>query len=405
MMRKIEDYRNIVGDEIIAEIEMEAAKIEGKNIAHINSTYFGGGVAEILESYVPLLNSLGIKAEWDIIKGSPEFYTITKKFHNALQGSEINLTAIKKEIYLATNELNSIIHRFDQDLIIIHDPQPLPLIKFCEKKQPWIWRCHIDLSNPNRTIWNFLKPMIEQYDAMIVHLNEYKRKDLRIPQHSILPAIDPLSSKNQELSDYTISKYLYKYKIERNKPIITQVSRFDKWKNPLRVIEIYQAVKKAVDCKLVLIGSLAWDDPEAPKIYQQVIEKIEDDEDVIVITEHNNILVNILQRVSSAVLQLSLKEGFGLTVSEAMWKGRPVIGSSVGGIPKQIKHGETGFLIDITKPDWKRECKEILIKLLKNEKLRERIGEKAREHVRKHFLLPRYLLDEIRVCRKILASG
>jgi len=266
MQRKaIEDYREIVGDEYIASIFKKARKLYGKHILHVNSTYQGGGVAEILVSLVPLLNNIGISTGWRILHGTPDFFTITKKIHNALQGEKINLSKIKKILYRETVKDFSIYTHIHHDCVIIHDNQPLPLIEFYNKRQPWIWRCHVDLSAPQKELWDFLLPFILRYDKVIVSNKNCKRKGLPVEQKIIHPAIDPLSPKNKELSNNDIKKYLKKNNIPTDKPLITQISRFDKWKDPLGVVDIFKLVRKKVDCRLVLCGGMATDDPEASR--------------------------------------------------------------------------------------------------------------------------------------------
>ncbi|OGC02225.1 glycosyl transferase family 1, partial [candidate division KSB1 bacterium RBG_16_48_16] len=312
-MKRLDDYRHIVGDKLIHEIYRKARKLYGKRIVHINSTYAGGGVAEMLDSLVPLLNDAGVATDWRIIRGTPDFFAITKKFHNALQGDKINLTLIKKMIYLRASEEFSIYALIDHDCVIIHDPQPLALIQFCSKRQPWVWRCHIDISNPNKRLWEFLKGFLLRYDQIILSNKEYQKEDIPVEQKIFQPVIDPLSPKNFELSERDIHKYLKKFKVPTDKPLVTQISRFDKWKDPLGVIDIFKRVKSVVDCRLVLCGSMAADDPEGWQIFDKVRKSANKSiakGDVILITSENNILVNALQRVSSVVVQKSLREGF-----------------------------------------------------------------------------------------------
>lgn len=385
---EIDDYQEILGNEAINQLKNKADKFSDKHIANVNSTFSGGGVAEILNQLVTLLNSLGIETGWRVLKGSPDFFQVTKKFHNALQGGEINMTDIKKDIYLKGNQWNSQMnHLEDHDLVIVHDPQPLPFVKYEPKEQPWIWRCHIDLTQPNSIIWNYLSGFVEEYDEVIMTSEDYKQS-IETPQRIIKPSIDPLSTKNKDLDKETISKYLHKNDIERDKPIITQISRFDKWKDQLGVIDVYKEVKKEIDCKLVLMGEMAFDDPEAPEYYQKVVEKSKGDDDIILITQRNDLLVNILQRVSDVVLQKSIKEGFGLTISEAMWKGTPVIGTDISGIRDQIKDGETGFLVEN-----KTECAGKIKKILGDNDLKEKLGRNARKHVKENFLITRQVRD------------
>ncbi len=402
MKTNLENYKDIVGNKVIDKIIQESEELRGKHILHINSTYNGGGVAEILNSLVPLMNSIGIDTGWRILHGNPEFFTVTKKFHNALQGGKIDISEIKK-IFIETNERFSEYTHINHDLVIIHDPQPLPLINFYKKKQPWIWRCHVDLSNPNPNLWNFIKNFIMKYNAVILSNEQYKKDDLSIEQRIIYPAIDPLSTKNMNVSEKIISEMLEKFKIKTDKPIITQISRFDKWKDPLGVIEVFRNVKKSVDCRLILCGDHASDDPESGAMYSMVKEKAKDlieSGDVILITEENNLLVNVLQRISDIIIQKSLKEGFGLTVTEAMWKERPVVASNVGGIKLQIKNGENGFLID---PSDKKGFSDVIIRILNHPELAKKIGRNAKENVRENFLITRLLMDHMKLANDFLS--
>lgn len=399
MTRKIEDYREIVGDEIIHEIFRKARKFSHRHIVHINSTYQGGGVAEILASLVPLMNDVGIFTGWRILHGSPDFFAISKKFHHALQGDPINLTSLKKEIYLEQNEYFARFTHLNHDLVIVHDLQPLPMISFYRKRQPWVWRCHVDLSNPNPELWEYLKGFILRYDMVIVSHEKYKRHDLPVPQVVQHPTIDPLSAKNKPLDNNTIKKYLDKYGISNDKPIITQISRFDRWKDPEGVIKVFEVVKKAVDCRLVLCGNLATDDPEGRKIYERVLQKARNMNDVILILEENNILVNALQSTAAVVLQKSLKEGFGLTVTEALWKKRSVVASNVGGILLQIIDGKTGFLVE---PNDIAGWAKRVIQILKEPELARELGENGHTYVRENFLMTRSLLDYLNLMNGLL---
>lgn len=392
-MKKLSDYRKIVGDKVISDIYRKARRIYGKAVLNINSTYMGGGVAEILNSLAPLLNDVGVDAGWRIIRGTPDLFSITKKFHNALQGDTINLTEMKKRLYIQANEDFSQYTHINHDCVIIHDPQPLPLISFYKKRQPWVWRCHIDLSHPNEELWDFLKSFILRYDIVIISNEKYKKKDLPMEQRIIAPVIDPLTSKNFELSDKDISKYLKKFEVPTDKPFITQISRFDKWKDPLGVVEIFKLVKEKVDCRLILCGSMASDDPEGIQIYDKVKQKAKNytnNGDIILITSENNILVNALQRKSSVIIQKSIKEGFGLTVTEALWKETPVLASNVGGIPLQVKNENNGFLFD---PQDIEGFAAKTIEILKNPDLSKELGKRAKESVRKNFLITRLLSD------------
>lgn len=389
----LKNYRRYVGDSVIDEILSRSEKLMTKHIVCISSTHQGGGVAELLNNLVFLFDEVGIDFGWRILHGTPDFFSITKKFHNSLQGEKINLTERKKKIYCEVNSRFSKFTHLKHDLVIVHDPHPLPLINFYKKKQPWIFRCHIDLSNPDPEVWRYLKTFINKYDHMVVSHKDYIRHDLTVPQSIVYPAIDPLALKNEPLSEKRIFKYLAKFDIYPNKPIVAQISRFDKWKDPLGVIKIFEQARKEVDCQLVLLGSFATDDPEGLTIFEKVAKAAEKSKyatDIKVLVIDNNILVNCLQRASVVIIQKSLKEGFGLTVSEALFKGRPVVASSVGGIPLQVIDGVNGFLHD---PRDIKGFAQSLVRLLNSVSLREEFGKKGKEHIRQNFLITRLMLD------------
>ncbi|MBD3168853.1 MAG: glycosyltransferase [candidate division Zixibacteria bacterium] len=375
----VEDYEKIVGYETVERVLNKAEPLRDLHVTHINSTYYGGGVAEVLSSFVLMMNSVGIKTGWRVLQGSPDYFGITKKIHNALQGSDINLSDRKKKIYEDTILENAIRNHLDHDIVIIHDPQPLPMINHYRKRGPWIWRCHIDLTNPNRELWNYLTRFIEKYDAVILSLEEYKR-ELETPQRFFPPAINPFSIKNKELSEHEIKERLEHYNIPTDLPLVVQISRFDKWKDPEGVIEAFNIIRKEVDCTLVLLGNVATDDPEGEKVYKSLLDKR--DERLIILSRQDTALVNALQRKAAVVIQKSKREGFGLTVTEAMWKGSPVVGGNVGGIKYQIKDGENGFLVNSVE-----ETAERVVQLLKDKQLCRNIGENAKETVKQKFLL------------------
>ena len=395
-MHGLEDYRRIVGDKVIGKIARKARDLYGKHILHINSTYQGGGVAEILNNLVPLMNDVGIDTGWRTLHGFPDFFEVTKKFHNALQGESIHFTERKKRLYYQANGDFATYTHIDHDCIIIHDPQPLPLIKFYKKRQPWIWRCHVDLSSPNEMLWEFLTTFMLRYDVVILSNKNYVKKDLPVEQVVIYPAIDPLSSKNMDIPESDIAKCLKKYGISMDKPFITQISRFDKWKDPGGVIKVFKLVKEKIDCRLVLCGNLATDDPEGIKIYERTereAQKLIEKDDVVLVTDpaaSNFIFINSLQRKSSVIVQKSSKEGFGLVVTEALWKGTPVVASNVGGIPLQIKDGENGFLLDFADT---QGFADKIVTLLKDPALARDMGRKGKEHVKNKFLITRLLID------------
>ena len=398
----LDRFGDILGDEAIENIYAEASSLSEETLVHINSTYQGGGVAEILNSLIILMNDVGIKTDWRVLHGNPDFFSVTKKFHNALQGEKINLTDLKKKIYYITNANNAIFTHLNHDFVIVHDPQPLPIITCYKKRQSWVWRCHIDISDPMKALWNYLKMFILKYDAMIVSMDKFRERDLPdhiMPQYIIRPSINPLNIKNANISESTISKYMEKMGITQDKPIISQVSRFDKWKDPEGMIRIFRLIKKKVDCKLVLMGSMATDDPEGQDIFENVEKTVGDDKDIHLVMNAPDIAVNALQRASSVVIQRSLKEGFAITVSEALWKGTPVVASSVGGIPSQVIDGKDGYLLEPMDLDG---FADKIIHLINNPDVAKKMGQYGRNHVKNNFLITRHLLDYIHLMKKLI---
>jgi trehalose synthase len=381
---QIEDYEPLVGTEVIQRIRDKSAKLKGLRVANFNSTYYGGGVAEIISSLTLLMNSLGLRAEWRVIQGRPDFFSITKKMHNALQSAEIDLSKIKKEIFEQVIYENSVRNFLDHDFIIVHDPQPLPLIEHYEKKCPWLWRCHLDLSRPDTETWKYLRRWIDNYDAVILSCREFAQ-EMKPPQRVMMPAIDPFTIKNRPLSDNEIDERLAHYEIPTDLPLVVQISRFDPWKDPKGVVEAFKLARKQIDARLVLLGNFATDDPEGEEIFQSLCA-CRDDRILILTSGDDTALVNALQTRATVVLQKSLREGFGLTVAEAMWKGTPVIGGNVGGIRYQIEDGANGFLVSSVEETAKR-----IVELVNDKELRDEMGAKARETARKNFLLTRYL--------------
>lgn len=377
----VSDYEQYVGAQTVERLIKKAKQIQDLHVVHVNSTYYGGGVAELLSSMTLLLNDLGVKTGWRIIFGPSDFFRITKNMHNAIQGGDINLSDYTKKIYESTVYENSIRMTLDHDVVVIHDPQPLPIINHYRKKGPWIWRCHIDLSNPNMELWNYLKTYIEKYDAAIVSIKDYAQ-EISVPQLFFMPAIDPFATKNKDLDEKIIDNRLKHYDIPTDLPLVVQISRFDRWKDPEGVIKAFNIACKQVDCTLVLLGNIATDDPEGQEVFESLLEY--QDERIIIRSVEDAVLVNALQRRAAVILQKSIREGFGLTVTEAMWKGTPVIGGKVGGIPSQIQDGINGFLVTSIE-----EAAERIVQLVKDEDLRQRMGKEARETVRKNFLLIR----------------
>ena len=404
-MKSLDDYLEIVSEKVLGQIYQKAHRLINKHIVHINSTAHGGGVAEILNNLIVLLNDIGVDAGWRVLIGQSDFFSITKKFHNGLQGNSINLSNIKKKLYLETNDRFSHFTHLDHDCVIVHDPQPLPLIKFNKKIQPWIWRCHIDITHPNQELWNFVKTFILRYDLMVISSEKFRKDDLPLEQRIIHPSIDPLSPKNMDLSDDLIAKTLKKFDIPIDKPLITQVSRFDPWKDPEGVLKVFNEVKEKVDCRLLYCYNMAPDDPEGIVIYnkmKKIAAKFLNSGDVLFRLGDNQILVNVIQRVSSVVLQKSIREGFGLTVSEAQWKETPVVASRVGGIPEQVIDGKTGFLVD---PQDITGCAEKVIMLIKDKKLATKMGKEAKEFVKQKFLITRHLDDYLDLLIDVLGNN
>ncbi len=395
---KIDDYQKFIGKKALNRIKKKAESLKDVHIAHINSTYYGGGVAEILSSLTLLMNTLGIKTGWRIIEGSPDFFSITKKMHNALQGGDIHLTKMKKKIYENVIYENSLRNHLDHDIVVVHDPQPLFMIEHYkskkEHKTPWIWRCHVDLSDPHKKFWKYIKPHIEKYDLIVSSLKRYKKK-LKTQQKFIPPALDPFATQNRDLGEKNIRDRFKHHKIPTDKPLVVQVSRFDKWKDPEGVIKAFKIAKKKVDARLVLLGNIATDDPEGQEVYDSLLD--EQSDDIIILSVQDSALVNALQRRATVVLQKSIREGFGLTVTEAMWKAKPVIGGNVGGIKVQIKDGENGFLVDSVE-----ETAEKIVYLINNPKKAEEMGKKAKESVKKNYLLTRLLEDHLDLYKELL---
>ncbi len=397
MRYKLEDYEQFTDRQFLQRIENLAKPLQDKHVVHVNSTYYGGGVAEILTSLIMLLNDAGVKTGWRLLKGSEEFFSVTKQMHNGLQGLDAHLSNREKSVYINTNQTNSVFTHLDHhDLVMIHDPQPLPLINYCKKEAPWIWRCHIDLSNPNPLVLNYLKRFTSKYDAAVFSTRQFAR-NLGMPHRIIAPAIDPLDIKNVEIPQKEIDRQLKKFDIPQDKPIIAQVSRFDRWKDPWGVIDAFGLVKKKVDCRLVLLGSPATDDPEGAKVYEGVLAKQEQSDDIHVISFQSDILVNAVQRASSVIIQNSVREGFGLTVSEALWKEKPVVTRKVGGIPLQVKHGKNGyFATDLH--DFARKIEY----LLTHKKEAKQMGKYGKAHVQKNFLITRLLEDHLKLYQSVL---
>lgn len=401
MTTTLSDYGGIVGPQVIEEIRTLAQRVSNKSIRMINSTAVGGGVAEILTRMVPLLNEVGVETKWDVIRGDECFFSVTKAFHNALHGREVEINQKMFDVFIEYNKINEKEINFEEDIVVVHDPQPAALIEAKEKtKSKWVWRCHIDVSSPNTVVWGFLENYVRRYDASVFSSPSFARH-LPIPQFMISPSIDPLSEKNKELPRETIDEVLEKYGITKGKPIVTQISRFDRLKDPIGVIEGYKLARKYVDCQLVLAGGSASDDPEAVKVLPEIQERVVDDPDIHVLNlPQRDLEVNALQRASTIIVQKSLREGFGLTVTEALWKKKPVIASAVGGIPLQVKHNLTGILVHSI------DGLAYQIRyLLKNLSIMQRLGEYGHEYVKQKFLLTRHLKDYLLLIIALDHSG
>ncbi len=384
----LDDYAELLGAGEIEELRALAKPLRGRSIEMINSTAVGGGVAEILNRLVPLAEELELNIKWDVMTGGQDFFDVTKAFHNALHGAPYHASPRDFEIFLAYNERNRATLPLDAEFMVIHDPQPAALI---DARKPaanhWVWRCHIDLSHPNRAVWDFLEKFVSRYDGAMFSSPEFSRQ-LPIPQYLFYPAIDPLSEKNQELQPDFIAEVLARYRIDPQRTILTQISRFDRLKDPVGVIRAYRIVKRYFDCQLVLAGGGAADDPEGAVVLKEVLREADNDPDIKILELPTwaPLEVNALQRASTVVIQKSLREGFGLTVSEALWKKKPVVASAVGGIPIQIIHKHTGLLAHSV------EGTAYQIRfLLSHPEIATRLGEHGHQHVKENFLITQKL--------------
>jgi trehalose synthase len=400
-MVNLGDYLPVVGEGVISELRLLGDRLSGLRVVNVNSTRMGGGVAEILERLVPLLNEVGVSATWQVMTGTEEFFDLTKRLHNALHGKPLLFAPQDYEIYRRTTEANLRALDLDADICFIHDPQPAGLVWSREQhRAKWIWRCHVDVSSPARGAWEFIAPMVEKYDLSVFSAPEFARQ-LQIPQVLISPSIDPLSEKNRELSQGEIDDVLTRLGIRSGKPIVTQVSRFDRLKDPAGVMTAWKMARQRVDCQLVLAGGGANDDPEGAAVLREVLEQADGDPDVHVLNlpPGSNLEINAIQRASSVIIQKSVREGFGLTVSEALWKARPVIAGAVGGIPLQITHKYSGVLTHTI------EGTAFWIKLLLSAPdFAARLGQNGRERVRSNFLLTRHMRDYM-LCFLYLLKG
>jgi len=403
--KSLADYTHLVGRPLVEEIRELASELEGLKVLHLSATAFGGGVAEILYTLVPLMSDVGIDVEWQVMLGREEFYNVTKQLHNALQGDPHDLTPEQWQIFAKYNELNSRELDGDWDVIIVHDPQPAAIREHVpERSKRWIWRCHIDLSTPNPTAIERIAPLAAGYEDALFHMERYVPHDLLDATsrnggpaiHIVPPAIDPLSPKNMRLSPEDAAFVCDQFGIDVDRPLICQVSRFDPWKDPIGVIDAYRIVhERRPEVQLALVGSMATDDPEGWDFFNQTIAHANGDPDIHILNNFNNvgaIEVNAFQSQADVLIQKSTREGFGLTVSEALWKSRPFIGGDVGGIPLQVRDGETGYLV--SSPE---QCAERSLAFLDDPELGQRLGRAGKELVRTHFLTPRLLRDWLRI--------
>lgn len=398
--KRYEDYRELVDIETGLQLEYYVKRLSGKRIAMVNATSYGGGVAEILHSLVPLVRDLGLEIDWWVLEGSNEFFTVTKIIHNCLQGQGETLTPEARALYLRYNEQNAAaIRDWDYDFVVIHDPQPAALIRHRNDggRAKWIWRCHIDTSTPDPECWDFIYQYIKDYDACIFTMSDFVKENESLPELTIFtPSIDPLSPKNRALEKEKVEEIVSRFGVDVGRPLIAQISRFDPWKDPLGVIDVYRIVKKDFpSVQLALVGSMATDDPEGWDYLYRTLRKAGEDYDIKVVTNVNGVSgleVNAFQSASSVVIQKSIREGFGLTVSEALWKRVPVVGGNIGGIRHQIDDGINGYLVETVE-----ECADRVLTLLRNATLAAEMGEAGREKVRQNFLITTNILNYLKL--------
>jgi trehalose synthase len=402
----LDAYDGIAPEPIMQELREHARALEGARILNVNATSYGGGVSELLRSSIPLLRDLGLTVDWKVIGGDEDFFHATKALHNALQGAQRSLSDAERAAYMRCVQENAATLDGDYDFIIIHDPQPAGLLQAHGKGGArWVWRCHIDTSEPNPDAWSFLEPLLAGFDAAVFTMPEFVPPDFPVARvEAIAPAIDPLSPKNIDLDRGLASQILDWIGLDLPGRLVTQVSRFDQWKDPLGVIDAYLLVREEIgDLQLALVGSMALDDPEGWDVYRQVSEVAEREELIHVytnLTGVGNVEVNAFQRLSEVIVQKSIREGFGLVVSESLWKGTPVVAGRAGGIPMQMPDRTGGVLVESVE-----ECATAMLELLNDRELAEQLGHSGREHVREHFLLPRLLMEELRLLRTLDSSG
>ncbi|MHB1537758.1 MAG: glycosyltransferase [Solirubrobacteraceae bacterium] len=402
--KPLADYTHICGRELIEEIRALAEPLHGRKLVHVSATAFGGGVSEILYTLVPLMRDVGLDCEWQVIYGREEFFNATKLMHNALQGAPTDLDEEQWATWRRYNEMNARELAEGWDICLVHDPQPAALRALVpEKARSWIWRCHIDLSTPNPQTIERLLPYIGGYPQSVFHMDRYVPAGMGGQVNIVAPAIDPLTPKNMALSPEDAAYVCEQFGIDIDRPLLCQVSRFDPWKDPLGVIDAYRIVKERLpEIQLALVGSMASDDPEGWDYFNATIAHADGDGDIHILNNFNNvgaIEVNAFQSHADVLVQKSTREGFGLTVSEAIWKAKPFIGGDVGGIPLQVQDGVTGFLV--SSPE---QCAERALQILADPELGRALGRRGKEHVRAHFLTPRYLRDYLRMFTAALES-
>jgi trehalose synthase len=391
--RPLAAYRGLASDGMLAALARAAERLRGARVLHLNATPYGGGAAELLQSMVPLLRGLGIAADWKVLSAEEAFFTVTKAIHNGLQGAELALSSEEQAVYRETSERNAALFDDEYDFVLVHDPQPAAVLPLHGRGRAcWVWRCHIDTSAPHPDAWAFIRPFLTDYDAAVFTLGEFSQPDLPIGTVDVIPpAIDPLTPKNAQLADGEARAALRSLGLDLGRPLVTQISRFDPWKDPGGVIAAYRLARRAVpDLQLALAGSMAHDDPEGSVVHEEIADASDADPAVHVYTNLDDREVNALQRLSDVCIQKSVREGFGLVVSEAMWKGTPVVAGRTGGIPLQMADGVGGVLVDGVP-----ECAEAIVQLLGDRARSRELARSGQERVREHFLLPRLLLNEV----------
>ena len=408
--KSLEEYRRHVGDDVIAEIEELARPLRGARVLHLNATAYGGGVAELLNSIIPLLHDLGIAAEWQVIDAHAEFFNVTKSMHNAMQGMYIPWSNAMADTWREVNQANADAITEHYDYVYVHDPQPAGLLHYVRLREAgglgakWIWRCHLDTTEALPEVWDFLLGYVELYDAAVFTMEGYVKSRLKPRLAIIPPAIDPTSTKNTPLPKAVVREVLQRYEIDPDRPIIAQISRFDPWKDPLGVIDTYRILKeRRPELQLLMVASMADDDPEAWSFYERIVRKAGEDYDIHVLTNLNgvgNVEVNTFQSAADVVMQKSLREGFGLVISEALWKGKAFVGSSAGGIPMQLDDGRVGRVADTT-----QEFADAIGDLLDDPPARKALGKAAKEHVRRNYLTTRLLADHLRLMNSLSPNG